>query len=119
MARYGYQDMPNGYTDIGMHRVTATCADCGAGLSAGREACWLEGGQMMTYCGCTELLDPPMLLPGTHPDASAPATHLHNGRPCRIINRHVGSGMVIAYVDDFPTHTRAPWDEVTPLPDAS
>jgi len=57
MTRYGYLDMPDDYTDIGTHSVVATCADCGAGLTIEREACWLEDGHLMTHCGCTELPD--------------------------------------------------------------
>jgi predicted amidophosphoribosyltransferase len=59
MTRYGYQDMPDNYTDIGTHRVAAICVDCGAGLNPIREECWLENGRLMTHCGCTELPEEP------------------------------------------------------------
>ena len=57
MSRYGYLDMPDGYTDIGEHPVTATCPDCETAFTIAREACWIEDDRLMCTCGCTELPD--------------------------------------------------------------
>lgn len=57
MSRYGYLDMPKGYTDVGDHPVMATCPDCGLEFTIEREACWVEDGRLMCACGCTELPD--------------------------------------------------------------
>lgn len=59
MSRYGYLDMPEGYSDVSTERVTATCCDCGKDVMIDRESCWLEYGILMAHCGCTEIGDEP------------------------------------------------------------
>ena len=58
MSRYGYQDMPEGYTDIGYWHIMAICCHCGHEVDAIREDCWTtESGQLITDCMCCELPD--------------------------------------------------------------
>lgn len=59
MSRYGYADMPEGYSDVSMERVVAICCDCGQDVTVDGEGCWLEYGILMTHCGCTEIDDTP------------------------------------------------------------
>lgn len=57
MSRYGYTDMPEGYTDIAVHKVKAACVHCGRRQFERRENCWLENGQMVTDDMCSEYPD--------------------------------------------------------------
>lgn len=61
MTRYGYLDMPDGYTDIADWHVIATCINCGRQVNAIRESCWEEDDQLVTDCMCSELPDAPMI----------------------------------------------------------
>ncbi len=57
MSRYGYLDMPEGYSDVSLEQVTATCSDCGRQITTDQEMCWPEHGNLLTHCGCTETDD--------------------------------------------------------------
>jgi len=55
MTRYGYQDMPEEYSDISHWVVEARCYTCGRITGAIQEDCWKEQGKLVCDCGCSEL----------------------------------------------------------------
>lgn len=57
MRRYGYLDMPEGWSDVDSSRVLAQCVDCGCVAEVDAEATWLDDGERYTACGCAGLWD--------------------------------------------------------------
>ena len=54
MARYGYLDMSDEYTDIGDYDIEAICPKCGRRQYAPREGCWEEDGRLVVDDLCSE-----------------------------------------------------------------
>ncbi len=62
MGRYGYQDMPEGWSDVRFTMVDARCVDCKRMFKAGIEEtsiAYKEGEYAgpVAHCGCTEMED--------------------------------------------------------------
>jgi len=51
MKRYGYLDMPTGYTDMSDWPVKAVCHKCNIVIETVREDCWYDDNNaLMTLC---------------------------------------------------------------------
>lgn len=64
MKRYGYFDMPDGYSDVCNYDTGAVCVDCGQEFVTWRENVWLNVQNMLYqgHCGCTETEKPRRLV---------------------------------------------------------
>mgnify|MGYP001560907210 CR=1 FL=1 len=61
MARYGYQDMPEEYSDVDASPREAICFRCGRSVYMPSEECWQEAGRTLCDDLCSEYDD-------EHPD---------------------------------------------------
>lgn len=57
MSRYGYLDMPDGWSDVSDERAMVPCVECGRRFEADVESTWIKDGRTVAYCGCGELAD--------------------------------------------------------------
>lgn len=73
MGRYGYLDMPEGWSDVSNERATVPCVECGCRFEADVEQTWIENGRVVAYCGCGELSD-------YHAEMREEAMYEHSGQ---------------------------------------